>query len=198
MRFPTAVLVLTVGCLALVLSACGDSATNDSQPSPTAFASKVQTPVAEAREAGITPYWFGESFVKDSQEFRWPADYADVASLSNQLPGISFDYSGVVEGGYEGYLSVSSYPPEESIDYGRELARRLGEVTEEKVYIEGWAGDVIWQIDKRGVLRPFVFLRNKDAAVKVVSAISPENTGPLSDLDSLLAIIEEHLRPFPE
>ena len=196
MRAPvgTAVIV-AIGFLAAALSACGDSATGGSAR----YDATVETPVAKAREAGITPYWFGESFVKDSQEMRWPGDHTTFGSLRNELQSIGFDYSEVVEGGFAGTLFVRSFSPDESLDNRREIARGLGEVTEEQVEIEGWTGNVIWHISNRGVLRPFVFVHNEDAAVMITTAIAPEGmSGPLGDLDWLLAIIDEHLQPFPE
>ena len=196
MRFPTAVLVLTVGYLALVLSACGDSAANDSQPSPTAFASKVQTPVAQAREAGITPYWLGERVEEVSDDFRFTGN-AGYGDLANELPGFAFDYW---ERGEQPSMTVTSYPPEETHDARRRSWLAIDGATSEPVELSGWSGEIISVLEDDGQFQVIVLLRGEEAAVRMFTTTTGEHilTSPLSDPEQLLAIIEDNLRPYPE
>ena len=159
---------------------------------------EIETPLAQGEEAGITPYWFGDEFTFDGHLYIWERSFAYGDSLANELPSIGIGYSGTPGAGD---ISLRTYAPDESLDYRRELSRTLGPATEEQVDIKGWTGDVIWRIDDRGLLQPQVFLHNEDAAVLVHTGLavgSDDSEGPLNDLDTLLAIIEEHLRPFPE
>ena len=195
MRFPTAVLVLTVGCLALVLSACGDSATNDSQPSPTAFAGKVQTPVARAQEAGINIHWLGERIEEAGDDFRISgnAAYGDIA---NQLPSFDLEYS---QRGERITMYVTTFPPEETYDHGRPYWLENEGATSEPVELTGWSGEIVSVIDSNGDRNLVVFLHGQDAAVTVRTVTGEGSvSSPLSDPEQLLAIIDEHLRPFPE
>ena len=196
MRFPTAVLVLTVGCLALVLSACGDSATNTSQPSSTALKSHVVTGLEQARQAGITPYWFGERVEDVGDDFRFTGN-AGYGDLANQLPGFAFDYW---ERGKQPTMIVAAYPPEETLDARRQRWLAIDGATSEPVELSGWSGEIISVLEDDGQFQVNVLLRGEDAAVRIFTTTIEEHilTSPLSDPEQLLAIIDEHLRPFPE
>ena len=196
MRFPTAVLVLTVGCLAAALSACGDSATNDSQPSPTAFASKVQTPVAQAQEAGITIYWLGERIEAVGEDFRWTGN-ATYGQLANELPAFDFEYWEI---GRQPTLYVVTFPPDETHDARRQMWLDAKSAMSEPVELSGWSGEIISVLEDDGEFRIAVFLHGEEAGVRISTTTTGEHilTSPLSDPEQLLAIIEDNLRPFPE
>ena len=196
MRFPTAVLVLTVGCLAAALSACGDSATNDSEPAPTALKGHVLTDMEQARQAGITLLWFGERIEEVGEDFRFTgnAGYGDSA---NQLPGFSFEYW---ERGKQPRMIVAAYPPEETHDARRRSWLAIDGATSEPVELSGWSGDIISVLEDDGQFQVIVLLRGEEAAVRIFTTTTGEHilTSPLSDPEQLLAIIEKYLRPFPE
>ena len=91
MGVPAMVRVLAItGCLALVLSSCeGDD--SDSQSSPTAFKSSVETAIPQAQEAGITIYWLGERIEAVGDDFRLTGN-AGYDDIGNQLPSFTFEY----------------------------------------------------------------------------------------------------------
>ena len=183
------------GCLALVLSACGDSATNDAQATPTAFASKVQTPVAQAQEAGINIHWLGERIEGVGNDFRISgnAAYGDIA---NQLPSFDLEYS---QQGERTPMYVTTFPPEETYAHGLQYWLGNEGATSEPVELTGWSGEIVSVVDSNGDRNLIVFLHGQDAAV-MVRAVTGEGSvsSPLSDPEQLLAIIEDNLQPFPE
>ena len=213
MRAPIATAVIVVsGFLAAVLSACGDSATNDAQatvtpasepspaafaePSPTALKSHVVTGLEQARQAGITPYWFGERVEDVGDDFRFTGN-AGYGDLANQLPGFAFDYW---ERGKQPTMIVAAYPPEETLDARRQRWLAIDGATSEPVELSGWSGEIISVLEDDGQFQVNVLLRGEDAAVRIFTTTIEEHilTSPLSDPEQLLAIIDEHLRPFPE
>ena len=213
MRAPVATAVIVVsGFLAAVLSACGDSATNDAQatvtpasepapaafaePSPTALKSHVVTGLEQARQAGITLLWFGERIEEVGEDFRFTGN-AGFGDLANQLPGFTFDYW---ERGEQPSMSVTSYPPEETHDARRQEWLAIDGATSEPVELSGWSGEIISVLEDDGEFQVTVLLRGDEAAVRVHTTTIGDHilTSPLSDPEQLLAIIEDNLRPYPE
>ena len=225
MRVPRALaMIATVACLTVALSACGSSGggddsrgtaeTQNAAGTPGAYTSspglqraidaaraytpgpeEIETPVAQAEESGITPYWFGDEFNYEGHLYLWERNlnYGDGSTV--ELPSVGIRYSGTPGAGDP---SVRTFPPNETLDN-----RRLtweGSASE-PVEFDDWTGEAVWVVDNRGLLRVSVLLFSDAAAVHVSTGLtsdSEDSEGPLNDLDTLLAIIEDNLRPFPE
>ena len=226
MRVPAATAVIVVfGFLAAALAACGGAdsgngseGTAETQstadtltaytppPGPlrdaidtarayTPGPEEFETPLAQGAEAGITPYWFGDEFTFDGHLYLWERNLNYGDGSTEQLPSIGIRYSGTPGAGD---LSIGTYPSNETLDNRRPDWEGSAS---EPVEFDDWTGEAVWVVDNRGLLRVSVLLFSDAAAVHVSTGLtsdSEDSEGPLNDLDTLLAIIEEHLRPFPE
>jgi hypothetical protein len=190
----TYVTILTL--LALAVASCGEQATGTT-PAPSAtFPAAVETPIAQAQEADISPYWLGDSVTISGHALIWARE-ADYGDLGNELPSVGFSYA--EPGGLTGSLFVRTFPPTETLEYRRGLAlEQLGAVRG-RAEIPGWSGDVIWNVDDRGQLHVSVFLYSEAAAMAIGTAPTELTAGgPFGEVDTVVQIIEENLRPFPE
>ena len=156
----SAATLVILGSLALFLSSCGSDATVNVPRYPETF----ETPMAQATQAGIMPYWFGERFSFDDYDYLWPgiANYGD---LGNELPSVGFSYAGTRS--LAGDINVRSFPPDETLEYRRQLSLGGLERTREPLDMSGWTGEVLWRFNEQGVLRSLVLLTTQRPGVSV-------------------------------
>ena len=190
-------------CAAMVALACVGAGTNlagDPLEQP-----EFLTPVAEARELGLMPYWLGREFAAGSLIF----EISGVAQLID-FRGVELrlvlEYSGFDEGSRSaGVLFVSTYPNDgKSADVERERALRVPGSTSREVRVGSWTAELLSLPSPTrpvNVLELFV-----DAGSVIVGGLTtavnigvPDEQGnPLLDEDLLIELMAEHLRPYPE
>jgi hypothetical protein len=158
------------------------------------------TPVAQAEEQGVKPYWLGEAFEAGGLEWRKSA----VAHLREPAtdPGLDLEYSadpGVI-------LMVASYSRQsaEAERLADEMANEKG-VSKLDREVDGHRGE-LFEVPG-GRTRPanglVVFVYLEDGWVVATafagsSGISGDDANPLLDKDLLIATLAEHLRPYPD
>lgn len=190
-------------CAAMVAFGCVGAGTNlagDPLEQP-----EFLTPVAEARELGLMPYWLGREFPAGSLIF----EISGVAQLID-FRGVELrlvlEYSGFDEGSRSaGVLFVSTYPNDgKSANVVRERALRVQGSTSREVRVGSWTGELLSvPSPSRPVNVLELFVDTGRAIVAGLTGASnvgvPDKQGnPLFDEDVLIEVMAEHLRPYPE
>ena len=163
------------------------------------------TPVAQAQELGITPYWLGRKFVVGSLVFEISGG-AKLIELRRVGQRLILEYSGIDEDTRSaGLLRLSTYPKDgESANVVRERALRVQGSTSREVRVGSWTGELLSvPSPSRPVNVLELFVDTGRAIVGGLTGASnvgvPDKQGnPLLDEDLLIEVMAEHLRPYPE
>ncbi|MEX1254406.1 MAG: hypothetical protein WEE64_08690 [Dehalococcoidia bacterium] len=209
MTSKTTARVLQTACALAVACAmaCNGALGTDKTPEPPASALESEsflTPVAEAREAGIEPYWLGEEFEAGGLRFivHPTADLTDAAD--SRYPGLSLDYfartaKGSARTGVEMY-SKAGKGPQIMLDRTRAVAG----VSVEELQLAGWPANLVTvPLPPRPVNKLWLFVDAGDTVVIVqansgATGVPGTDPNPLIDKDLLIQVVAENLQPIPE
>lgn len=201
-------LSLLVTCaLAFAAVACGDTLRTDETPEPPASALESEaflTPVAEAREQGVTPHWLGDRFEAGGLSF----DASGVARVYEDglAPSLHVQYDGRSADALGG-VSVDSHPPGGSS--ARTRLERFSSQTgasPESARVGPFDAEVA--VSPTGDqpaenLLLLVHVGDANVVVQTTRVLGgPEgdirNLNPLIDKELLIQVVAENLQPIPE
>jgi hypothetical protein len=168
------------------------------EPDPNAYL----TPVSEAVDAGLQPYWLGPSITAGSETYSYiEGEYPEGIS-GFQLNGIELVYgsgSGMV------VLDVRTIPTGEWPAAEAEVReRKRREVERQEISVAGLTAELVTHASgSRPISAYILIIETPEAAVvvSVPSGGSPTPGGPdrnpLIDYETFLSVVE-NLRPYPE
>ncbi len=161
------------------------------------------TPVAEAEEAGVKPYWLGEEFEVEGLLFEF-SEYSEFQTLGESGVGLKLQYGANLPEGRTG-MRVYSFSEEGG---GAALVRDapLGNpgVTLRDIQVGPWEGELLTSaLATREVNAVTVFVDVGETVVVVrtnagSTGVPGTDVNPLIQSDLLIEVVAENLRPYPE
>ncbi len=189
-------------CLLSVVGAVLGSSCGDGSFDPTAQA-EFLTPVAQAQEAGIRPYWLGQEFEADGVVLKIGGE-ASFYDVDREGPATTFRYGGFYED-RGGLLYLDTFHAAGGrADFRLEKLRSSRGAVRRGAHVAAWEGS-LWSLPSatRPVNALVLFVNVDDMVVEAVakagtSGVPGDDWNPLIDEDLLIEVVAEHLRPYPE
>jgi hypothetical protein len=211
---------LPLGALALLLLALGGCQDDSNPPGAaaavqTAIASSIGelqtpaaqqpeflTPVAQALDLNLQPYWLGESF--EAEGSTWEVSGVSAVRGTNEDPILDFTYSAQARGGGYVLLRLASYSPE-SANAEERRERAPDDTLQSSAQVGDWNAHLLEVPgETAGVTDAItIYVDSEDALVVAqvssgTSGIPGDDANPLIDKELLIATLAEHLRPYPD
>lgn len=193
-------LLVAFAALAVAGNACGDTAgsrASDDVPAALRESPRILTPVAQAQDLGIKPYWLGTQFRAGTKTFDIDRN-AELVHLSDPSIAIAYHASD------RGTLAMETFAKGGADSRVRVILHKQG-VARDRATVGSWNAQVFTVPDpvEATTNQVIVFFETDDAAVLVsapasTSGIPGDDANPLLAADLLLSALEENLRPYPE
>jgi hypothetical protein len=177
-------------CATMLVSGCATFATGGDD---------TDAAVADARDAGLTPYWLGNTFVVGET----PAEATGAAFHDPKRPQFSIDYR--LGEGASGLMIIQTYSEAEG-HWKRHLdiSRTIPSLSIQPTRIGPWPAERWMASSGSRPVNTLRFVLHMDGMVVIATAKATSTGVPGTDLNPLInadlwrEVLEEHLQPYPE